>query len=156
MHPPCRHRSLAALALLAALPLAVIAADSGDAVPVGRYTTIDAISEAEVDPLAVVAQLRFPRDVVSNVGDALAYLLQRTGYAIQPTDEYSTRLFNLPLPDSQRQLGPARVSSLAQVIAGNKYRLCIDRYARRIIVQAENNGAGCPAVMPPASVENAK
>ena len=44
----------------------MIAADSGDAVTVGRYTTIDSISEAEVDPLAVVAQLRFPRDDVSS------------------------------------------------------------------------------------------
>lgn len=155
MHPTCRHCSLAALAMLAALPLAVIAADS-DAVTVGRYTTIDSISEAEVDPLAVVAQLRFPRDVVSTVGEALGYLLQRTGYAIRATDEYSNRLFELPLPDSQRQLGPARVTSLAQAIAGNSYRLCVDRFARQIIVQATNAGPSCPVVAPPSPVENAQ
>ena len=156
MHPTCRHCSLAALALLAALPLAVIAADSGDAVTVGRYTTIDSISEAEVDPLAVVAQLRFPRDVVGTVGEALGYLLQRTGYAVRATDEYSNRLFELPLPDSQRQLGPARVTSLAQAIAGNSYRLCIDRFARQIIVQATNSGPACAVVAPPSTAENAQ
>lgn len=135
------------LTIIAALlaPVAAVAA-SDDVVPVGRYTTVDAVAEAEVDPLATVAQLRFPRDVVSSVGDALRYLLQRTGYAIRANDDYSTRLFELPLPDSQRQLGPARVTTLAQTITGNSYRLCIDRYSRQVVVQALNSSSGCPAI----------
>lgn len=150
-HPLCRYLLLAAT--LFALPVAASAAPrDGDAITVGRYTsTADAIEATEIDPLAVVVQLKFPREAIQNVGDALRYLLQRTGYTIRPADDYSTRLFQLPLPESQRKLGPARVSTLAQVLSGANYRLCVDRFGREIVVQADINGSSCPAVTPPAA-----
>lgn len=143
---PYRRRFVAILIALAALP-AAHAVDAPDTVPVGRYTTVDTLAEAVVDPLAVVAQLRFPRETVHNVGDAVRYLLHRTGYSVRADDDYSTRLFDLPLPESQRQLGPGRVSTLAQALVGQRYRLCVDRYNRQLLVQAET-AAGCPAVNP--------
>ena len=52
-------------------------ADPSDAVRVARYTQLVGADRSERDPLAVVASLRFPRDVVITVGDGLRYLFQR-------------------------------------------------------------------------------
>jgi conjugative transfer region protein (TIGR03748 family) len=152
-HPLCRYLLLATM--LAAVPVAATATPKdGDAITVGRYTTAESLETDNIDPLAVVVQLQFPRDAIQNVGDALRYLLQRTGYTIRPTDDYSTRLFALPLPESQRKLGPARVSTLTQVLAGANYRLCVDRFGREIVVQADIKGSTCPVVTPPATTTN--
>jgi type IV pili sensor histidine kinase/response regulator len=114
-----------------------------ESVRVARYTERVGAETAERDPLAVVASLRFPREVVSNVGDALRYLLQRTGYGLAAADPDTGHLFQLPLPESQRQLGPHPVQVLAQILAGNGYQVCVNPRTRVLTVGATDATSSC-------------
>jgi type IV pili sensor histidine kinase/response regulator len=102
----------------------------------GRYTTVLAQpAEADAYPLAVIAQVHFPRAVVTTVGDAIRYLLIRTGYRIagdEDLDASVKTLFGLPLPDNQRALGPYRVDAMLQVLAGTAHRLVPDAADRTV------------------------
>ena len=57
-----------------------------DQVQIGRYSTQAAEPPAELaDPLAIYAQLSYPRQAVESVGAALNYTLMRTGYRLVAT-----------------------------------------------------------------------
>lgn len=133
----------ATLGVALATSLVAQAAPSRDVVQVARYTEVASASDAEIDPLEVVAQLRFPREAVATVGDALSYLLQRTGYAARARDDVAQRLFALPLPESHRALGPHRVRTLAQILVGESYVLCIDALSRLVGVEAAIGAEAC-------------
>ena len=78
-------RFFASMALLAmasaqATPQLV---DGNKRLQLGRYTTADALPQPHLnEPLALVAQLTFPREQVTTVGEAIEYTLLRTGYAL--------------------------------------------------------------------------
>ena len=76
---------------------------------VGRYSTVtSAPAEADANPMAVIAKVHFPRGVVNTVGDAVRYVLIRTGYKLVAEDALDARVravFALRLPDHQRVLG---------------------------------------------------
>jgi type IV pili sensor histidine kinase/response regulator len=116
---------------------------AADAVRVARYTEVTGPSAAERDPLAVVAVLRFPREIVATVGDALKYLLQRTGYSLSAGDPQAEHLLSLPLPESQRQLGPHPVQSLAQLLVGEGFSVCADARTRVLTVTAADSANAC-------------
>lgn len=131
----------------AALPSAVVAAPTpvvplastalaADETQVARYTTVSAApGEADANPLAVVAKVHFPREVVVTVGDAVRYLLIRTGYRLLPAERMLpavSDVFALPLPDNQRVLGPYRVEALLGVLMGKPYTLRVDPALRTI------------------------
>lgn len=134
-----RSTALAALAGLAFSGLAC----AGEPERVARYSQLTGPTVAERDPLAVVASLRFPREVVASVGEALRYLLQRTGYGLAAADPDTEHLFALPLPESQRQLGPYPVHVLAQLLAGNGYRVCVNPRTRVLTVGVTDAGLAC-------------
>lgn len=96
------------------------------AMQVGRYTTASAEPAAEVsDPLAVQARLTYPRQTVRSVGDAIDHTLLRTGWrlvspsALEPD---AARFLHLPLPESQRTLGPYRVRTILNVLLGSTWQ----------------------------------
>jgi conjugative transfer region protein (TIGR03748 family) len=107
-----------------------------DETQVGRYTTTTtAPDDAEANPLAVVARVHFPRDVVSTVGDAVRYLLVRTGYRLEPDatlDPKVNQLFALRLPDQHRALGPYRVDTMLGVLMGRPFELTTDPSTRTV------------------------
>lgn len=78
-------RFFASMALLAmasaqATPQLV---DGNKRLQLGRYTTAEAQPQPHLnEPLALVAQLTFPREQVTTVGEAIEYTLLRTGYAL--------------------------------------------------------------------------
>jgi type IV pili sensor histidine kinase/response regulator len=103
---------------------------------VGRYTTMAAdLPEVAARPLDVYAQLNFPRQVVQTVGDAIRYTLMRTGWrlvdqgALQPQ---AARLLDLPLPESQRTVGPYRVRTVLQVLTGQSWTWHEDQVQRQV------------------------
>ncbi|WP_018608222.1 hypothetical protein [Uliginosibacterium gangwonense] len=110
---------------------------------VGRYTQVTGSDPADMDPLAVTAQVHFPREVVSTVGDALTYLLQRTGYSLLTADADAEHLLALPLPESQRIVGPRKVEYLVRTLVGDAFGLCINARAREVSVAAIGGGAAC-------------
>lgn len=126
---------------------------------VGRYTTLAALpSEADADPLAVVAQVHFPRGVVATVEDAVRYLLLRTGYQLTPAEQLDPRVkgvLGMRLPDNQRVLGPYRVDAMLGVLLGTPFRLSTDPATRTVTYLPPSQG-GTPAASPVAAARRAQ
>lgn len=137
--------------LLACLAFSGVAAAEHEAIRVARYSEISSVSTADRDPLSAVATLTFPRQIVSTVGDALRYLLHRTGYSLQAGDADSTSLFALPFPETQRRLGPYHVSTLLQIVVGDAYIVCASAHTRTVTVRSGTvpaNASACREVQP--------
>lgn len=102
---------------------------------IGRYTNAAiAAKPAQLDPLSSVVQLVFPKQIIT-VGDALRYLLQRTGFslsAIENADPNLIVLLNHPLPDVQRELGPIRIRQGLETLAGKPWALVTDPVNRLV------------------------
>lgn len=135
-------------------------------VQVARYTTLASMpSEADAEPLAVVAKVHFPRPAVNTVGDAVRHLLLRTGYQLVAEDRLDERVrtvLALRLPDNQRVLGPYRVDAMLGVLLGRPFRLVADPASRTVAyvaVAPEGNPAAAraaPAVQPAATPRDTK
>ena len=132
---PMRFAPVTALCLFA-LGGGAFAADGEPAqLRLARYTTAAAQPDpALTAPLAVLARVRFPRETVATVGDALTYLLLRTGYRLGESDAAASALLALPLPEAHRQLGPYSARAIASVLVGSAYELRISEVDRRVDV----------------------
>lgn len=103
---------------------------------VNRYTALSLLpSPADLDPTKVVAQVSFPRINTKTVGEAIRYLLVRTGYELVDAAQLHpqvTALFAKRLPDSQRSLGPYQVDTMLGILIGPAFVVATD-HANRVI-----------------------
>ncbi|WP_248746216.1 PilL N-terminal domain-containing protein [Pseudomonas sp. MWU12-2037] len=98
-----------------------------------RYTLIELRPDAaQQDLQRQVIDLRIPATADTNVGDALRYLLLRSGYRLCESDGAPAQLFALPLPAAHLRLGPLPLSEALQLLAGNAWRLSIDERNRQV------------------------
>lgn len=111
---------------------------------VSRYTTLaDGLDTSQVDPLAAVISVRFPRPQVKTVGDALAYILPRTGFRLgEQLGESVLSTLAQPLPESQRSLGPCTAQKAIEVLFGTAFDVRINRGSRTLQVIALQAGVG--------------
>ncbi len=114
---------------------------------VGRYSTLAASpTEAQAELLATTMTVRFP-DRIRVVGEAVRYLLQRSGYRLandESTGPDTTALFMLPLPAVHRTLGPMTLREALETLAGPAFHLVEDPVHR--LVTFERCDAGKIAV----------
>ena len=126
----------------------------GDQVQVGRYTTQSAQPAAELaEPLSVYAQLNFPRQTVATVGQALDYTLIRTGYRMvdpMALSDQARSFLNLPLPESQRRMGPYSVRTILQTLLSQTWTLKTDAISRQVWFELE--GSDSATASPVAAV----
>jgi conjugative transfer region protein (TIGR03748 family) len=98
-------------------------------VQVGRYQTVMLQPDQDqVDLLSAVVTRNFPEHV-RTVGQAVAWLLDGSGYRLLSADlaePYRVVLFALPLPEVQRQLGPLSLRQALELLTGPAFRLVID------------------------------
>jgi conjugative transfer region protein (TIGR03748 family) len=102
---------------------------------VGRYTVAAAQPPKDIaNPLAVIATVSFPRGQVQTVGEALTYLLLRTGYRLDQArlNEQASHVLTLPLPESHRRLGPYRVEDIVRTLIGQVWTLQVDGMVRSV------------------------
>ncbi|HIF9337710.1 PFGI-1 class ICE element type IV pilus protein PilL2 [Photobacterium damselae] len=95
------------------------------------------------DPLQTVATIHFPQQI-STVGQALNYLLMRTGYTLAEKTKmgsHSLRLLQFPLPLVQRSLELVTVNNAIQTLIGQGYTYKVDHINRTILIT-------CPADQP--------
>lgn len=122
----------ASSAQMATLP----AANNGATLVLGRYTTQSADPPSEAsEPLDVVAQISFPRAQVQTIGDAVRHTLLRTGYTLLDRSGMSAEageFLTLPLPESQREIGPYRVKAILDVLLGSTWQWQRDPVRRRL------------------------
>ncbi len=98
-------------------------------VQVGRYQSVTMRpDENQVDLLSVVITRNFPEHV-NTVGQAVASLLDGSGYRLlspKLAESHRSHLFAMPLPQVQRQLGPLSLRQALELLGGPAFRLVID------------------------------
>lgn len=104
-------------------------------VQVGRYSTLPAMpTVAQADLLATTVSVSFPARIIT-VGEAVQYLLQRSGYRLADGDVMApetTDMLTLPLPAVHRHLGPITLTQAMETLVGPAFRLIHDP-AHRLI-----------------------
>lgn len=120
----------------AAAQVSVAAARSGgDELVLGRYTTSSARPPSELaHPLEVVVAITFPRSAVATVGEAVHHALLRSGYRLEQSElaEPAQSFLRLPLPESQRQVGPYRLQAVLDLLVGSAWHWHTDHAQRRV------------------------
>jgi type IV pili sensor histidine kinase/response regulator len=106
-----------------------------DDAQVGRYSVLAAVpTEAQTDLLATTLIIRFP-DRIQTLGEAVQYLLQRSGYRLAKLDSIgqdTVKLFALPLPAVHRSLGPMMLRTALETLAGQAFNLVQDPVHRLV------------------------
>lgn len=98
-----------------------------------RYRLVDiSPSQAQRYPLEQIVHLRIPASVSPTVGDALHYALRDSGYRLCTSDGQANRLYRLPLPAVQYQMGPIRLNVALQLLAGPAWQLWVDDVQREV------------------------
>lgn len=104
-------------------------------VQVGRYSLLAATpTEAQANLLATTITVSFPARIVT-VGEAVQYLLQRSGYRLAAGDVVAPEtadLLTLTLPAVHRQLGPITLTQAMETLVGPAFRLIHDPVHRLI------------------------
>lgn len=99
---------------------------------------------AQRDPLSQVIDIRIPSSPHPTVADALRYALKQSGYSLCATGPANGVLYRQPLPAVQYQLGPMRLRTALQVMAGPAWQLEVDD-VQRVVCHSLRDGYQLPA-----------
>ena len=104
-------------------------------IQVGRYSLLTtAPTEAQTKLLTTKVAVRLPGRI-QTVGEAVRYLLQRSGYRLAAPESIgpnAVALFTLPLPAVHRNLGPMTLRDALKILAGPEFHLVQDPVHRLI------------------------
>ncbi|MBO9333115.1 hypothetical protein C1I89_32800 [Achromobacter pulmonis] len=118
-----------------AAPVAVAPESAPEFVPVvryGRYTLVElAPSAAQQDLMLQVVDVAVADTLHASVGDALRYVLLRSGYQLCGGPE-SDALQGLPLPVAHYRLGPLLLRDALLTLTGPAWDLHVDDSARQV------------------------
>ena len=117
-------------------PLVAAPEPSPEFVPViryGRYTLVELVPElAQRDLMQQVVDISIPPAFDANVGDALHYVLLRSGYRLCDTPDAGA-LAALPLPAAHLHLGPLALRDALLTLAGSDaWDLSLDDATRQV------------------------
>lgn len=112
----------------------------------GRYTLVELVPEAaQHDLLLQVIDVSMPATLPATVGDALRYVLLRSGYRLCENDAQAGALYQFPLPAAHLYLGPLTLREALLTLAGSAWELRIDDTARRVcFAQRADDGSLSP------------
>lgn len=109
--------------------------ETTDVVQTGRYSHVRNLPlEDQFNPLKVVVSTTFPSQI-SSVGQAMNFLLLRSGYEMANTlvlSDEAVSLLRLPLPEVHRQIGPMTLDVALRSIAGDAFDLVVDPVHRKV------------------------
>jgi len=113
-----------------------IAQPSENYIPVqryGRYTLVELAPEAAQQNLLLqVVDIDLPPAWAISVGDALHYVLLRSGYGLCDSTPETAVLFGLPLPAAHLSLGPIVLRDALQILAGPAWTLQSNEQLRKV------------------------
>lgn len=99
----------------------------------GRYTLVELSPEsAQQNLLLQVVDISLPSTWSPSVGDALRYVLLRSGYRLCDSTPHIAALFDLPLPAAHLSLGPIVLRDALQTLAGPAWSLQANDRLRKI------------------------
>ena len=99
---------------------------------------------AQRDPLSQIIDIRIPSSLHPTVADALRYALRPSGYSLCATGSANGVLYRQALPAVQYQLGPMRLRTALQVLAGPAWQLEVDD-VQRVVCHSLREGDQLPA-----------
>lgn len=103
------------------------------AVRYGRYTLVElAPDTAQQDLMQQVIDVTVPVTLTATVGDALRYVLLRSGYQLCESGGPFASIEALPLPAAHLHLGPLKLHDALQVLAGSVWKLEVNEAARLV------------------------
>ncbi|HDJ1442298.1 TPA: PilL N-terminal domain-containing protein [Serratia rubidaea] len=102
------------------------------------------------DPLSQIIDIRIPASVKPTVADALRYSLRQSGYTLCATGPANGVLYRQAMPAVQYQLGPMRLRTALQVLAGPAWQLEVDD-VQRVVCHSLRDGYQLPASQLPPS-----
>ncbi|CAJ5347108.1 putative pilL protein [Burkholderia pseudomallei] len=119
------------------IPIAAREPASSPTIPVvryGRYTLIELVpDDGQRDLMQQVIDLTIPSDANATVGDALHYVLRRSGYRLSDERTDTTAvLYALPLPAAHEHLGPTTLRDALQLLAGPRWTLLVNDETREV------------------------
>lgn len=136
--PPSQHLAVRTV-LKSEIPTHAGLPGSGSAtVQYGRYTLVELSPTAGQDDLMQqIVDVSMPPTFVASVGDAVRYILLRSGFVL--CDSPGIRTLNtLPLPAADFHLGPLTLESTLQILAGPAWKLKVNELARRVCFLPES------------------
>lgn len=99
----------------------------------GRYTLVELAPEAAQQNLLLqVIDIDLPATWSISVGDALHYVLLRSGYRLCDSTPENAALFVLPLPAAHLKVGPMVLRDALQMLAGPAWSLQTNERIRQI------------------------
>lgn len=103
----------------------------------GRYTLVELSPlSGQQDLMQQIVDITMPQAFTTSVGDALRYVLLRSGFSL--CDRSEIRILNtLPLPAADFHLGPLTLESALRLLAGPGWRIEIDELTRRVCFAPE-------------------
>lgn len=108
---------------------------SGAVIQTGRYMAVPTTPTlAQRDPLQVVITVTIPSDLTT-VGQAVHYLLRRSGYGVETPARLNPdalRMFLNPLPEVQRRIGPMTLRDALTILVTPEFVPVVDPIRRRI------------------------
>ena len=117
---------------LAVVIIATANVHADDPIRLARYTLQSATAEAsQLDLLAALIEIEFPPQI-ETAGDAIDYVLLRSGYRRIETPDSPQRTMDLPLPRAHRKIGPLDLRSAIKTLAGQPWHLHEDAIQRVI------------------------
>ncbi|WP_127958589.1 PilL N-terminal domain-containing protein [Serratia microhaemolytica] len=99
---------------------------------------------AQRDPLAQTIEIRIPASLNPTVGEAMRYAMKQSGFSLCNHEPANRVLYQQPLPAVQYQLGPMRLRTALQVMAGPAWQLEVDS-VQRVVCHSLRPGYQLPA-----------
>lgn len=133
---PVAHETATPAASPVALRSAAAPPASDPTAPVlryGRYTWVELVPErSQQDLMLQVVDVTLPTTMNATVGEALRYLLLRTGFRLCDHSGTAPPFDTMPLPAAHMHLGPLTLRDALRIVAGPAWSLTVDDGARRV------------------------
>ncbi len=102
-----------------------------------RYTLVELMAQpAQRDLMQQIIEISVPPTLDATVGDALHYVLLRSGYRLCAHAE-ATTLYTLPLPAAHLYLGPLTLRDALLTLAGPAWDLSVDDAFRQVCFEPQ-------------------
>ncbi|MDC9597823.1 PFGI-1 class ICE element type IV pilus protein PilL2 [Xenorhabdus anantnagensis] len=104
---------------------------TSEVVRYGRYLLVSTdLTAAQRAPLSQLTNIQLPASQNPTVADAMRYVLRQSGYSLCTPEKTNAILYRQPLPSVHTQLGPVRLRTALQIMAGPAWQLEIDEVLR--------------------------
>lgn len=121
----------------------------------GRYTLVELIADDNRrDLMQQVIDLTVPAAASATVGDALHYVLRRSGYRLCDERADTAVLYALPLPAAHEHLGPITLREALQLLAGPRWTLQVNDETREACFVPLHKDRAASAASSPTSLSS--